>query len=124
MSYMALGLILFTVVLSACAQLALKLGVSNPHMNSALEAGIVDGVTAALFSPLIWLGLTIYGVSVAMWLWVLSKVDLSVAYPFVGVSFLVTMAFGFFLLNENVTMTRIAGTLLIGVGCVLVARSA
>ena len=35
-----------------------------------------------------------------MWLWVLSKVDLSVAYPFVGISFLKTMGFGAFLLNE------------------------
>ena len=124
MSYLVLSLILLTVFLSACAQLALKLGVGNPKMEQALQAGIYDGVLAAMFSPLIWLGLTIYVVSVAMWLWVLSKVDLSVAYPFVGISFLVTMAFGAFLLNENVTMARIAGTLLIGAGCVLVARSA
>jgi multidrug transporter EmrE-like cation transporter len=124
MSYLVLGLILFTVFLSACAQLALKLGVANPQLERALQVGIFDGIMAAAFSPLIWLGLTIYVVSVAMWLWVLSKVDLSVAYPFVGVSFLVTMAFGSFLLNENVTATRIVGTLLIGAGCVLVARSA
>ena len=58
------------------------------------------------------------------WLWVLSKVDLSVAYPFVGLSFLVTMAFGAFLLEESVTPSRIAGTLLIAVGCILVGRSA
>lgn len=124
MSYLIFGLILFTVTLTACAQLALKLAVGNPKMEQALQLGIFDGITAALFSPLIWLGLTIYVVSVAMWLWVLSKVDLSVAYPFVGISFLVTMAFGSFVLNENVTMVRVAGTLLIGVGCVLVGRSA
>jgi len=119
-----LGLILLTVTLSACAQLAPKLGVAKPPMAMALQSGIMDAMVAAALSPLIWLGLTIYGLSVAMWLWVLSKVDLSVAYPFVGVSFLVTMAFGAFLLNENVTATRVAGTLLIAAGCVLVGRSA
>lgn len=79
MSYLVLGLILLTVTLSACAQLALKLGVAKPSMTSALETGVVDAILMAAMSPLILLGLIIYGLSVAMWLWVLSKVDLSVA---------------------------------------------
>jgi multidrug transporter EmrE-like cation transporter len=124
MSYLVLGLILLTVTLSACAQLALKVGVSKQKMQHALELGIFDGIMAAALSPMILLGLTIYVLSVAMWLWVLSKVDLSVAYPFVGISFLVTMAFGSLLLNESVTLSRIAGTVLIFAGCILVARSA
>lgn len=124
MSYLVFGLIVLTVTLSACAQLALKLGVSKPQVAHAMQTSNFDALAAAMTSPLIWLGLTIYGLSVAMWLWVLSKVDLSVAYPFVGISFLVTMAFGIFLLNENVTPIRIAGTLFITIGCVLIGRSA
>jgi len=124
MSYLVLGLILLTVTLSACAQLALKLGVSKPKMANAMQTGIADALITAATSPLIWSGLIIYVLSVAMWLWVLSKVDLSVAYPFVGVSFLVTLAFGTLLLGENVTPMRIIGTLFITVGCVLVGRSA
>lgn len=124
MTYVLLGLILLTVTLSACAQLALKLGVAKPSMAHALQGGLVDALTAALTSPLIWSGLMIYGLSVAMWLWVLSKVDLSVAYPFVGVSFLITMAFGALLLNESVTPLRIVGTILIASGCILVGKSA
>ncbi len=124
MSYPVLSLILLTVTLSACAQLALKLGVSKSQMTNAMQTGIVDSLIAAMTSPFILLGLIIYGLSVVMWLWVLSKVELSVAYPFVGISFLVTLAFGAFLLNENVTSIRIIGTLFIAVGCVLVGRSA
>ena len=124
MSYTLLSMILLTVTLSACAQLALKLGVSKSELSSALQVGVYESLLVAIFSPLIWLGLIIYVISVALWLWVLSKVDLSVAYPFVGVSFLVTMAFGAFLLNENISPTRIAGTLLIAFGCVLVGKSA
>lgn len=123
MTFLVLGVILFTVTLSACAQLALKLGVSNPQMENAMQAGILDSLCQAAISPLIWLGLIIYGLSVAMWLWVLSKVDLSVAYPFVGLSFLITMLFGAFILNESITPTRIIGTLLIASGCLLVGKS-
>lgn len=124
MTHLLLGLILLTVTLSACAQLAFKLGVAKPLMAQALQGSIADALFAAMASPLIWSGLLIYGLSVAMWLWVLSKVDLSVAYPFVGVSFLITMAFGALLLDESVTPLRIVGTLLIAGGCVLVGKSA
>lgn len=124
MNFQTLFLILVTVTLSACGQLALKMGVSKPSVENAMQSGIYETILAALTSPLIWLGLAIYGLSVALWLWVLAKVDLSVAYPFVGVSFLVTMLFGVFILSENVTATRIIGTILIFTGCVLVARSA
>lgn len=121
---MVLALIIFTVTLSACAQLALKMGADSPAMKTAMSTGIMDAVIAAAFSPLIWTGLTIYGLSVALWVWVLSKVDLTIAYPFVGISFLITMAFGAFILDESVTTLRIVGTLLIAGGCVLVAQSA
>lgn len=124
MSLLVLVLILFTVTLSACAQLALKMGVSKPNMVEAMQASIIDSIMAAAASPLIWLGLFIYAFSVALWVWVLSKVDLTIAYPFVGISFLITMAFGTFILNENVTTMRVVGTLLIASGCVLVAQSA
>ena len=124
MTHLLLGLILLTVTLSACAQLALKLGVAKQRMEDALQGSIIDALFAAVTSPLIWTGLLIYALSVAMWLWVLSKVDLSVAYPFVGVSFLITMAFGALLLDESVTPMRIIGTLLITGGCILVGKSA
>ncbi len=75
-------------------------------------------------SPLIWLGLSLYGLSVGLWIWILSKVELSVAYPFVCVGFLVTMAFGAFLLDENVTPIRIGETILVATGCFLVGKSA
>ncbi|MCF8468098.1 MAG: EamA family transporter [Sneathiella sp.] len=124
MSFLVLGLILLTVFASACAQLVLKLGVTEPKMQAALQSGVIDAIWAAALSPFVWFGLIIYALSVALWLWVLSKVDLSVAYPFVGLGFVVTMLFGILLLNENVTPMRIIGTVLIVGGCVLVGKSA
>ena len=80
-------------------------------------------ILQALFSPLVFSGLFIYGVSVLAWLWVLSKVDLSIAYPFVGISFIFTLLFGIFLLNESLNSYKIIGTLMIATGCFLVAKS-
>lgn len=118
------ALILFTVILSACGQLALKLGVNAAGPAVAQSHGLADAMIAYLLSPFVLLGIGIYGVSACLWLWVLSKADLSVAYPFIGVSFIVTMAFGAMILDESVTPMRMVGTVLIAVGCAFVARSA
>lgn len=124
MTNLVLGAILVTVSLSACAQLAMKIGVERPRIELAMQSGVGDSLIAFATSPLILLGLAIYGLSVIMWLWVLSKVDLSIAYPFVGLSFVVTMCFGAIVLNESVTPARMLGTLLIVIGCVLIGRTA
>ena len=121
MTLPVLLLILVTVTLSALAQLALKLGVMN---HGAGGGDIHRFVERVAFSPGVWIGLVIYAASVGLWLWVLSKTDLSVAYPFVGVSFVITMIFGALVLHEPVTATRVIGTFLIAAGCVFVARSA
>ena len=46
------------------------------------------------------------------------------AYPFVGIGFILTMLAGAWWLDESLSAARIAGTLMIAAGCVLVARSA
>jgi drug/metabolite transporter (DMT)-like permease len=118
-----LALILGTVLASAVAQLALKLGMSSPAIAAAGQSGGKALILAVAASPLVWTGLMIYGAGVLAWLYVLSKVDLSLAYPFVGVSFIVVMLFGIFLLQEAVTPLRMVGTVLIALGCIMVARS-
>lgn len=119
-----LTVILATVTMSAVAQIALKIGVSAMRASASIGHGVTGLVQAALTSPFLWGGLAIYGGSVIAWLWVLSQIDVSVAYPFVGTSFILTAVMGAVFLHENVTPLRIAGTLLIVLGCVLVARSA
>jgi multidrug transporter EmrE-like cation transporter len=116
--------IIVTVSMSALAQLALKIGVSSATAKRANAHDAFAFLLGVAQAPGVWLGLMIYGASVALWLWVLSRIDLSVAYPFVGLSFLITMGLGATMLHESVTPVRLAGTLLIAVGCVLVARSA
>ncbi|EGL53322.1 hypothetical protein MAMP_00820 [Methylophaga aminisulfidivorans MP] len=56
------------------------------------------------------------------WLYVLTRVDVSRAYPFVGLGFIGTMLFAHFFLQEPITIQKLAGTLLIVSGVVLLAR--
>ncbi|WP_407530139.1 EamA family transporter [Methylobacterium oryzisoli] len=111
-------LILVSVFLSAMAQVALKKGVGL--------AKSLDGnpeFIGFLLQPLVLTGLFLYGCGAILWLSVLSRADLSLAYPFVSLGFILTMAAGVLFLGESPSLTRIIGTMIIAFGCILVARS-
>lgn len=115
-------LILASVSLSALAQLALKVGTTSAA--DGRSAGIGGEIGGLVQSPMILLGLCLYGVGALLWLFVLGRAPLSLAYPFVGIGFILTMLAGAWWLDESLSAARIAGTLMIAAGCVLVARSA
>lgn len=123
MTHALLSLILTSVALSAVAQLVLKIGMSSDATRLALQSGGMNAVVSVASNPYIWLGLGVYGLGTVLWLGVLSKIDVSQAYPFVGLGFLLTMLFGLAFLGEQVSIQRIAGTLLVIAGVYLVAGS-
>lgn len=108
--------------MSAMAQVALKYGANNAARAAAGEGA--KSMFALLTSPFSLVGLTLYGLSALLWLRVLSLTDLSVAYAFVGLSFILTLAAGAWFFDERVTLMRVGGTLLISVGVLMVAASA
>ena len=67
-------------------------------------------------------GFLLYGLGAVVWLAVLSKWDVSKAYPLVGLGFVFTVGIGF-LIGEQVTTPRVIGVLLICSGVFLVGRS-
>jgi multidrug transporter EmrE-like cation transporter len=115
-------LILASVTLSALAQLALKMGTSAAA--DARATGAAGEFSGLVQSPMVIVGLGLYGIGALMWLFVLGRAPLSLAYPFVGMGFILTMLAGTLFLGEQLSVARVGGTLLIAAGCVLVARSA
>jgi drug/metabolite transporter (DMT)-like permease len=123
MKIAVLGLILTSVTMSAVAQIALKYGMSSPLVQAHLNSGLERVAPLIASSPFVWAGLSLYGAGALLWLGVLAQIDVSQAYPYVGLGFLLTMVFGVFLLGESVSAMRLLGTLLVIAGVVLVSRS-
>ena len=123
MAVTTLVLIFISVTLSALAQWSFKVGVSGEPVRLAMQDGsVVSQVLAFALSPPILLGLAMYGVGTILWLGVLSRVELSQAYPFVGLGFVLTALIGYFAFNDNFTLVRLLGTILVISGVYLVAR--
>jgi multidrug transporter EmrE-like cation transporter len=123
MSLRLLLLTLVSVALSATAQIAFKLGAGRATGGLG-AAGAVATAVAMLTNYYVVAGLFLYGLSALLWLVVLARQDLSVAYPFVGLGFVITSIAGAMLFNEHMTPMRVLGTALVTLGVVLVGMSA
>ncbi len=123
MSAGTLTLILWSVVLSAMAQVSFKFGVSSSSVRGSLVSGsLIEAVLAFSRNPGIIGGLALYGVGTLLWLNVLARTELSQAYPFVGLGFVITAVLGYLIFHDTFGSSRLAGTLLVIIGICLVAR--
>jgi drug/metabolite transporter (DMT)-like permease len=118
-----LPFILFTVLTNAAAQLMLKQGMMALGPISFAGVNPVLKILAIVFSPWVFFGLLTFVISMASHLFVLSKVDLSFAYPFLSLAYVVVAVFAYFVFREDLNALRIAGIAFICVGTVLIAQS-
>lgn len=118
-----LPLILLGVFLNAAAQLFLKEGMRRiGHFEFAWANLVPIGLQAAT-NVFVLGGLLCYVVSVVVWLLVLSRVEVSFAYPLLSVGYIVNAVAGYYLFQENLSVTRITGILIICVGVYFITRS-
>lgn len=114
--------ILFTVLTNAAAQLLLKQGMLSLGPLDFSTGNIILKVLGIVFSPWVFFGLCTFVISMASHLYVLSKVELSFAYPFLSLAYVVVAVAAWFLFSENLNALRILGIALICVGTVLIAQ--
>jgi multidrug transporter EmrE-like cation transporter len=115
-------LILLSVALSSAAQLLLKTGMSAPGLGPTMgERRWTELLPLVFGNGWVLLGLATYFLSAVVWLAVLARVQVSFAYPFVGIGFILTMLLGWWLMGDSLNGPRVAGTLLIASGVALIA---
>lgn len=72
-----------------------------------------------------WLiaALVLYGITTLVWIWVLRHVPLHLAYPFMGLAFLIVPILGWIFLNEPIQVPTLVGGALILAGITVAARA-
>jgi multidrug transporter EmrE-like cation transporter len=118
-------LVLTSVLLTAGAQILLKYGMTRPAIKLALagQASPLVSIQAIATSPAVLMGMACFGLSAVVWLFVLAKIPLSTAYPFIGVGIIITVIGGRFLFAEPVSLFNLFGIALVIVGIVCVGSS-
>lgn len=112
-------LIIFSVSLNAFAQIFIKQGMSNLGILNLS----IDFILKGLGNVYLWLGMLCYGASILSWMAVLSKVDVSVAYPFLGLGFVISAVIAYYAFGEPLGLYKILGIGLICVGLILLTIS-
>jgi drug/metabolite transporter (DMT)-like permease len=120
----SIALIIISIAIAAAGQLCLKAGMNEVgRITSEAFTSPFGTFVRVARVPMVWLGLFLYGLSAVSWMTVLSRVDLSFAYPMVGFSYVVVLLFSALLLGEQVSPLRWLGTLIIVAGIVLITRT-
>ncbi len=106
MSSSLIALTLLCVTGIACGQLLFK--------KAAIAMAAAAGWQAQLFNGWLWAALALYGIMTLLWIWILRHAPLHIAYPFMGLAFLVVPVLAWALLGEPLTWhTLVGGTLIL-----------
>ncbi len=119
----ALPLIAVSVTTGVLGQTAIKLGLSRAGATDLSLARIGSLLASIVSSPLVLLGLALYALGALAWIAVLSRLDLSYAYPFVALNFVLVAVVSQIALGEAVPALRWLGIALICLGIVVLAWS-
>lgn len=79
---------------------------------------------ALLFDPIFYLALVLYGGATVLWIWILTRLPLSIAYPWVASTMIIVPLLAFWVFGESLSTRFWLGSVLIVAGIVLVNAGA
>jgi multidrug transporter EmrE-like cation transporter len=112
--------LVIAIALGAFGQVALKQGMSKISLSSG--AGMAVGVVRAIFTPYVFLGFLLYAISSCFWLVVISKWNLSYAYPMIAIGYIGVVFLSRIFFKEHVTPMQWVGIVLMCGGLAIVTR--
>ena len=114
-------LLFFNVLLTVIGQMLLKKGVLTiGRINNFRE--LIPKLTQVIFNPFVISGISIYCFTTFVWLVILSRVKLSIAYPMLSIGYVLVIPFSWLVFKENIPKLRILGAIFICIGIYLVAQ--
>lgn len=125
MSPKSMVLILVAVLLGVVGQLLLKMGITQVGtlaFGSDL-AGLIQLGLRVFGNLKVLGGFAVYGLSSLFWIVVLSKVDLSLAYPMLALNYVLVPLTAWLFLGEQVPTLRWLGAGVVIIGVVIISRT-
>jgi undecaprenyl phosphate-alpha-L-ara4N flippase subunit ArnE len=121
LSLASAALLIFAVALAATGQVLLKHGMDGAKLKADRSNGSL--AIAAATSPWVLVGLVVFGISALAWMTTLSRVPLSIAYPFNALGYLGILTASVVILNERANVWTWIGTALVVGGLIVVVAT-
>ncbi|MCH7562411.1 MAG: hypothetical protein IH968_01195 [Gemmatimonadetes bacterium] len=124
MNRSALALVALSAILTAVANITLRVGVLKAGGLSLSRERFWSDAVALTSQPMFVVGFICYGLAAVVWLSVLPRVDISVSYPLlVGLAFVLVALGSVIVFHEGLPWDKVAGMALILAGVALVAQA-
>ncbi len=107
-------LAIVSILLGAVGQFTLKLAAGELNTGNGIWS-----LGLSMLSLKMMLAVTCFVTSMLMWIFVLKKMELSIAYPMVSLGYVFVMLLSFYFLHENIYLTKVLGTGLIVSGVIV-----
>lgn len=114
-------LLIFNVFLTVFGQIMLKQGVTNVGRIESFRE-LISKFWQLILNPYVLGGVSIYGFTTFVWLVILSRVKLSIAYPMLSLGYVIAIPFSWLVFKESIPKVRIIGAIIICIGVYLVAQ--
>ena len=119
-----LTILFIAIAMGAIGQIGMKAGMNRVRIKSGGELGPIIAALPRIFTdPYVLFGIGMYLLSTVLWLWVLSRVPLSFAYPCISVSYIIIIVAGKRIFHERIDAWKIAAVILILAGVIVLGFS-
>ena len=118
------ALIILTDVIESFAELFWKKGTLSTGIDNVTLSNLFEFLSHMLASPGFMAGVSLYIINFFLWIAVLSKVDLSIAFPTGSTSYIIVALLSMIFLNEHISVLRWSGIFFIIVGIYFISKSA
>jgi multidrug transporter EmrE-like cation transporter len=112
-------MLFFAIFCSVAGQILMKVGMDQM---GGIDQFSLPLLIQMLFNPFVFSGIASYGVGFIAYLFALSKLDQSFAYPMFALGYVLVAVFNWVFLHEAFSVTRLAGVLVIVFGVWLLGR--
>ena len=119
---MIFAMILMCVLIGTAGQLLLKYGMDKIGEFAFTMQNIGPIALKIIANPFIVGGVFCYASSLIVWLLILSRAQVSYAYPMLSLGYVITAISAYYLFGEDLSPARIIGILLIISGVLLIAK--
>jgi multidrug transporter EmrE-like cation transporter len=116
-------LVLVPIAIGVAGQLFLKQGMMQIGHFAITPGSLFSTLGRVFLNVCVLFGLFLYAFSAMLWLIVLSRMDLSFAYPMLSVGYVAVLLFSWLVFHEPVSVIRWLGVFVICGGVFLISRS-
>lgn len=115
--------ILSTILFTVYSQLIMRwqVGLAGPLPDGLLNKTVFLGTL--LLNPWVLSGIVATFLGGVSWMLVMTRFEISYAYPFVSLSYILVLVAGVLLFNESFSVLKAVGTLVVVGGLIIIARN-